>query len=86
MAPHADAEVVSFADAGVVPCADAGVAPCADAAKERVVAINIAHKENSFPYFRRFPVLCDFLYGWGCVFIDIKIEGYNSITLNLTLS
>ena len=78
MAPHADAEVAS--------CVNVGVAPCADAVKERVVAINIAHKENSFPCFRRFPELCDVLYGWGCVFIDIKIEGYNSITLNLTLS
>ena len=78
MAPHADATVAS--------CVNGGLVPWAYAVNERVVAINIAHKENSFPYFRRFPVLCDFLYGWRCVFIDIKIEGYNSITLNLTLS
>ena len=86
MAPHADAVVASCADAVVASCVDAGVVPCADTEKERVVAINNAHKENSFPCFRRFPELCDVLYGWRCVFIDIKIEGYNSITLNLTLS
>lgn len=77
---------VPNADAVVASCVNGGVVPCADAGKERVVVINIAHKENSFLCFRRFPELCDVLYGWGCVFIDIKIEGYNSITLNLTLS